>query len=142
MKNNTTTTFVPKVLSIFKKLSLPATCLLFIFLLFPLIAQMQSEQLFIETKEEQPQFLIGGNAGDLDPTFLGGGKTSLNLYGVTTTKETPSSASPTEKLLLPAKQVVIRVLPVTIRTVRLTKLFGDRTSLRTRRKVLPVPVLA
>ena len=81
MKNNTTTTFVPKVLSIFKKLSLPATCLLFIFLLFPLIAQMQSEQLFIETKEEQPQFLIGGNAGDLDPTFLGGGKTSLNLYG-------------------------------------------------------------
>lgn len=65
----------------FKKLTFLAAIPLVIYLLFPHIAQMQSEQTYFETKEEQPQFLIGSNAGDLDPTFAGAGKVSLNLTG-------------------------------------------------------------
>ncbi len=65
----------------FKKLTFLAAIPLVIYLLFPLIAQTQSEQLFIEQKEQPPEFLIGNNAGDLDPTFLGNGKTSLDVYG-------------------------------------------------------------
>ena len=72
--------FKLKLRKTLNKLTLLAAFSIAAYLLFPLTAQMQSEQQFIETKEQPPQFLIGGNAGDLDPTFLGSGKTSLDIY--------------------------------------------------------------